>query len=77
MELNLTQGPMARTDAATVWSLQYRVSVSVISDIAPEIAALGLDAKELFVLADQAGLLRDPELASERMRHVLALAGVE
>jgi uncharacterized protein DUF993 len=32
---------------------------------------------ELFVLADRAGLLRDPELASERMRAVLALAGVE
>jgi hypothetical protein len=32
---------------------------------------------ELFVLADEAGLLRDPELASARMRHVLALAGVE
>ncbi len=32
---------------------------------------------ELFKLADQAGLLRDPELAAERMRHVLALAGVE
>jgi hypothetical protein len=31
---------------------------------------------ELFVLADQAGLLHDPELASERMRHLLALAGV-
>jgi len=32
---------------------------------------------ELFVLADQAGLLLDPELAVGRMRHVLALAGVE
>lgn len=31
---------------------------------------------ELFVLADQAGLLLDPELAAERMRRVLALAGV-
>ncbi len=31
---------------------------------------------ELFVLADQAGLLRDPELAAQRMRHVLALAGI-
>ena len=30
----------------------------------------------LFVLADEAGLLRDPELAAERMRPVLALAGV-
>ena len=31
---------------------------------------------ELFVLADQAGLLREPELASERMRCVLTLAGI-
>ena len=32
---------------------------------------------ELFRLADAAGLLADPELAAERMRLVLALAGVE
>ena len=32
---------------------------------------------ELFVLADRAGLLVDPERAAERMRRVLALAGVE
>jgi hypothetical protein len=32
---------------------------------------------ELFVLADQAGLLRDPEDAVARMRRVLAVAGVE
>jgi hypothetical protein len=32
---------------------------------------------QLFILADQAGLLRYPELAVERMRRVLALAGVE
>jgi hypothetical protein len=31
---------------------------------------------ELFVLADKAGLLRDAELAVERIRHVMALAGV-
>ncbi|HMO57539.1 MAG TPA: dihydrodipicolinate synthase family protein [Roseiflexaceae bacterium] len=30
----------------------------------------------LFVLADRAGLLSDPELAITRMRHVLALAGI-
>jgi hypothetical protein len=30
-----------------------------------------------FVLMDQAGLLRDPELAAERMRRVLATAGIE
>jgi hypothetical protein len=32
---------------------------------------------ELFILADQAGLLRDPDLAARRMGHVLALAGIE
>lgn len=31
---------------------------------------------ELFVLADQAGILRDPELAMQRMRSYLSLAGV-
>jgi len=31
---------------------------------------------ELLVLADAAGLLRDPELACARMAHVLAQAGV-
>lgn len=31
---------------------------------------------ELFVLADRAGLLSDPEFATERMRRVLAVAGV-
>jgi hypothetical protein len=31
---------------------------------------------EVFVLADRAGLLRDPGLATGRMRHVLALAGI-
>ena len=30
----------------------------------------------LFKLADEAGLLRDPDLACERMRRVLAVRGV-
>jgi hypothetical protein len=32
---------------------------------------------EVFRLADRAGLLRDPDLAVERMRRILALAGVD
>src|SRR5881409_3255877 len=32
---------------------------------------------EQFVLMDRAGLLRDPDLATERMRRVLAVAGVD
>lgn len=36
---------------ATVWSLHYRITVSVIAEIGPQLARLGLDGKELFVLA--------------------------
>ena len=32
---------------------------------------------ELFRLADDAGLLRDPELAAQRMRSFLAVNGIE
>jgi len=31
---------------------------------------------ELFVLADRAGILRDPELATDRMRRVLSVSGI-
>ncbi|GIO35810.1 hypothetical protein J41TS12_06710 [Paenibacillus antibioticophila] len=36
-----------------------------------------LHLAELFVLADRAGLLADPELAVQRMKPVLALAGIQ
>jgi len=36
-----------------------------------------LHLAELFRLADQAGLLADPELATRRMKAVLALRGIE
>jgi hypothetical protein len=32
---------------------------------------------ELFRLADEAGVIRDPDIATERMRSILAVAGVE
>lgn len=32
---------------------------------------------ELYVLADKAGLWKDPELAASRMKRVLALSGIE
>lgn len=35
-----------------------------------------LHLSKLFVLADQARLFRDPEQAAERLRRVLAVAGV-
>ena len=43
---------MAKTDPAKLWSLNYRLLMSVITSVAPDIAALGLETKELFVLAE-------------------------
>ncbi|ORV86955.1 MarR family transcriptional regulator [Mycobacterium interjectum] len=39
-------------DAAKIWSLNYRVLVSVIACAEPDICALGLESKELFLLAE-------------------------
>jgi DNA-binding MarR family transcriptional regulator len=41
---------MSKIDAARVWSLNYRLLMSVITGVAREIAALGLEPKELFLL---------------------------
>ncbi len=42
---------MPKIDAAKTWSLNYRVLMGVMTSVAPDIAALGLETKELFVLA--------------------------
>src|SRR5260370_7631571 len=44
--------PMSQIDAAKIWSLNYRVLLSVISSAEADIAALGLESKELFLLAE-------------------------
>ena len=43
---------MSTDDAAKIWSLNYRVLLSVISSVEADITALGLDSKELFLLAE-------------------------
>jgi DNA-binding MarR family transcriptional regulator len=43
---------MAKIDAIKLWSLNYRLLTAVITSVAPDIAALGLEVKELFVLAE-------------------------
>ena len=43
---------MPRDDAAKIWSLNYRLLVSVIASVEVNITALGLDSKELFLLAE-------------------------
>jgi DNA-binding MarR family transcriptional regulator len=45
------QGEMAKIDPTKLWSLNYRLVSEVIRDVAPEIEVLGLEVKELFVLA--------------------------
>lgn len=43
---------MAKFDAAKVWSLNYRLLMSVISSVAPTVSGLGVEVKELFVLTE-------------------------
>jgi MarR family transcriptional regulator, temperature-dependent positive regulator of motility len=43
---------MPAVDAAKIWSSNYRVLLSVISCAEVEICALGLESKELFLLAE-------------------------
>jgi DNA-binding MarR family transcriptional regulator len=42
---------MAKSDAAKIWSLNYRLITAVIVNVAAEVATLGLEVKELFLLA--------------------------
>jgi DNA-binding MarR family transcriptional regulator len=43
---------MAKIDPAKMWSLNYRLLTSVITSVVPGIAALGLETKDLFLLAE-------------------------
>jgi MarR family transcriptional regulator, temperature-dependent positive regulator of motility len=43
---------MSLEDAAKIWSLNYQVLLSVIASVETDITALGLDSKELFLLAE-------------------------
>ena len=43
---------MPQVDAAKIWSLNYCLLLSVVSSVEPAITALGLDSKELFLLAE-------------------------
>jgi DNA-binding MarR family transcriptional regulator len=55
---------MAKIDTAKIWSLNYQLLMSVITSVAPDIAELGMDTKELFVLAEIDEHPHPAELAS-------------
>ena len=46
------QVPVPKIDVGKIWSLNYRLLMSVITSVAPDITDLGLETKELFVLAE-------------------------
>ena len=41
-----------KIDVAKIWSLNYRLLVSVITSVTPAVTELGLEVKELFLLAE-------------------------
>jgi DNA-binding MarR family transcriptional regulator len=43
---------MPKIDAGKIWSVNYRLLMSVITGVAPDITELGLEIKELFLLAE-------------------------
>ena len=55
---------MAKIDAAKMWSLNYRLLTTVIISVSQEISALGLEFKDLFVLAEVEAHPHPAELAT-------------
>ncbi len=43
---------MPKINVGKIWSLNYRLMMAVITSVAPDITELGLEPKELFVLAE-------------------------
>src|ERR1700721_1896773 len=43
---------MPKIDVGKIWSLNYRLLMAVITSVPPDITELGLETKELFVLAE-------------------------
>jgi DNA-binding MarR family transcriptional regulator len=43
---------MAKIDITKVWALNYRLATSVIGEVAPAVRELGIEVKELFLLAE-------------------------
>ena len=43
---------MPKVDVGKIWSLNYRLLISVITSVAPAVTELGLEMKELFLLAE-------------------------
>jgi DNA-binding MarR family transcriptional regulator len=54
---------MPKIDVSKIWSLNYQLLMSVLTEVAPAIGKLGLETKELFVLAELESHPHPAELA--------------
>jgi DNA-binding MarR family transcriptional regulator len=55
---------MAKNGVEKIWSLNYRLMMSVITGVAPDVAELGMEVKELFLLTEVEAHPHPAELAS-------------
>jgi len=55
---------MKKIDPAKMWSLNYRLLTSVITSVAPQIEALGIELKDIFLLAELDAHPHPAELAA-------------
>ncbi len=55
---------MGKIDGLKIWSLNYRLMMTVISSVSPAIGELGIETKELFVLAEVDEYPHPAELAA-------------
>jgi DNA-binding MarR family transcriptional regulator len=57
------QVPVPKIDVGKIWSLNYRLLMAVITSVTPAITELGLEVKELFLLAEVEAHPHPAELA--------------
>jgi DNA-binding MarR family transcriptional regulator len=55
---------MAKLDPAKIWSLNYRLLITVIASVTPDVSALGVETKELFLLSELDAHPHPAELAT-------------
>ena len=60
----MARGTMSKIDAAKLWSLNYRIVAEIIASVSADLSALGLEVKELFVLAEMDEHPHPAELAA-------------
>ncbi len=52
MNQSTRKAPPTKIDPRRLWAVSYQLLSSVIAEVAPDIEALGLEVKELFLLAE-------------------------